>query len=84
MLKISFRSQKDTEEKLVKNEKLIENENDDENEGRFLMAQYFLFNTIEFVNTSFVNNKPNENVTAFTSTCFFLIQIENNIFSNTF
>jgi len=71
LLKISFRSQKDTEEKLVKNEKLIENENDDENEGRFLMAQYFLFNTIEFVNTSFVNNKPNENVTAFSSTFLF-------------
>jgi len=65
LLKISFRSQKDSEEKLVKNEKQLEEDNDDENEGRFLMAQYFLFSTIELINTSFVSNKPNENVTLF-------------------
>lgn len=40
-------------------------ENDGENDGRFLIAQYFLFNTIELINTSFVNNKPNENVKKF-------------------
>ncbi len=65
LLKISFRGPKDTEEKLVKNEKQIVDENDGENDGRFLIAQYFLFNTIEFINTSFVNNKPNENVKKF-------------------
>ena len=65
MLKINFRSNKDAEEKLAKNEKQAEDADENDDEKTFLMAQYFLLNSIEFINASFYNNKINENVMVF-------------------